>query len=167
MALEIGCGAGFWLRKHLLPSFGQVHAVDVIPEEWVWIPKKEDRSRLHYHEAGERDYQAAYVLDESIDFVWSFGCFCHLSLESINWYLHTCWRVMKPGAVASLYFSCTTKRPVPPLIGHVDPNTVVGWTENDLPTTLAMLRSAGFTDITEVLEHGKDTMLIVRKPVFG
>lgn len=157
-ALEIGCGKGFWVRRHLLPNFGKVIGVDIIPVDWV----VKDR-RFTYSEVAERNYELKELADCSIDFAWSFGVFCHLSLKSIQKYLTEIHRVLKSGKSASLYFSNKDKRPIPPIDSEPDPDETVGWTENDWPTTHKMLYLAGFNDIRQVLKHGKDTMAIVRK----
>ena len=96
-AIEIGCGKGFWVSRHLLPNFKEVIGVDIIPPEWTDLVT--DKSRFRYVEAGDNDYYARAVADNSVDFLWSFGVFCHLCLDSIQKYLHTCHRIMKPGPV--------------------------------------------------------------------
>lgn len=160
-ALEIGCGKGFWVRKYLLSNFKYVYGVDVIPFQWV--NPGPDGYRFNYVEAGEHDYRLESVSTGTIDFVWCFGVFCHLGLPSVRKYLKSVHRVLRHGAYASLYFSNKDKRPPGLWTGEPNPDEVVGWTENDWPTTERMLRHAGFSEIQEVLKHGKDTMAIVRK----
>lgn len=160
-ALEIGCGKGYWVRKYLLPNFRRTIGKDVIPRAWVDVGLRADK--FIYLEAGERDYNLDTLADNSIDFIWSFGVFCHISCSSILEYLKAAHRVLKVGHQASLYFSDSTKRPPGEWTSEPDPDQVVGWTENDWQTTVGMLQEAQFTGIEHVLTHGKDTMVIASK----
>ena len=155
VALEIGCGGGFWPERHLCPNFRHVIGLDVLPPAPFAAPN------FTYIEVPDRDYSCFGVLDESVDFVWSFGVFCHLNLESIQEYLHGVRRVLKPGGRASLYFSNDTRRP-----GHAtegDPGKGIVWCLNDLGTSEEMLRAAGFPDPVDLMPELRDTMLGVVK----
>lgn len=160
IALEIGCGKGYWVRKYLLRNFLYVAGIDVIPRDWL----PDFGFRFSYFEAGNKSYQLTHLDDNSMDFVWCFGVFCHLSLSSIERYLKEVRRVLKPASYASLYFSNNDKRPAGGIeTSNQNPDETVGWTENDWPTTYTMLVQTGFKGIREVLKHGADTMVIVHK----
>lgn len=156
VCMEIGCGVGFWLSRHLIPNFLKVYGIDLIPESHL---RADVHGRFSYLEAGDCDYSCARMPDESVDFVWSFGCFCHLPNDATQEYLHSIHRVMKPGARASLYFSNTERR------GSMDKTGVYsgdkrnpGWASNWWEKTAEMLSIAGFTEITDLMPESPDTM---------
>lgn len=156
IALEIGCGIGFWVNKYLVPNFREVIALDLLPDPGFKSKK------VHYIEVPDRNYECFGVSDNSVDFVWSFGLFCHLPLECVEKYLRNVLRVLKPKGRAALYFSNTERRPVPePKAGSEDK---VSWVANDWETTEAMLYLAGFVAIRDLLPTHKDTMAYAEKP---
>ncbi len=97
-ALEIGCGSGRWTRELLVPNFKQVICLDVIPRP------KELPDTVRFIELGERDYSCGGLPDASVDFVYSYGVFCHLFESDIQTYLLNIRRVLKPGCRALLMF---------------------------------------------------------------
>lgn len=100
-ALEIGCGSGRWTEAMLVPSFGRVICLDVIPRPRT-LPATVD-----YIELGERDYSCGRLPDASVDFVYSYGVFCHLFENDVQTYLLNICRVLKPGCRALLMFGKT------------------------------------------------------------
>lgn len=153
--VEIGCGNGFWPERHLCNNFRHVTGLDVLSD----TPFR--AVNFTYIEVPDRDYSCYGIADESVDFVWSFGVFCHLNLPSIQKYLHSVYRILKPGGSASLYFSNNTRRP-----GHASaPGGTSGiiWVKNDLETSVKMLQSAGFKNPVDLMPDLKDTMLGVTK----
>ena len=142
-ALEVGCGGGFWMERHLIPNFQHATGVDLLPE----LPIKVD-CPYAYIEVGDRDYSLPGIPDNSIDFVWEFGVFCHMSVEAIQAYLASVYRVLKPGGRAVLYFSNTDRRGANPgkAVGYSGSSDIVGWVANNLEKTTAMLNQAGFDE---------------------
>lgn len=155
IALEVGCGGGFWVEKYLCPNFKHVYGLDLLPAAPYSAPN------FTYIEVPDKNYRCHSIEDEMIDFVWSFGVFCHLNLASIQSYLENIHRVLKPGGRASLYFSNDDRLPGRATTGN--PTSGILWIKNNIETTSAMLRKAGFTDITDVLPQIKDTVLHVVK----
>jgi ubiquinone/menaquinone biosynthesis C-methylase UbiE len=89
--LEIGCGGGVF-TKVLSEQFDVVIGIDVIPIH--------DGVRYHnvkYIELDNQDYKCTGIPDNSIDFVFSYGVFCHFSNDAIKEYLQSIYRVMKKG----------------------------------------------------------------------
>lgn len=155
VALEIGCGGGYWPEFYLCSNFKHVTGLDVLPGDPFMAPN------FTYIEVPDRDYSCWNVPDESIDFVWSFGVFCHLNLESIQQYLRSVHRVLKPGGRAVLYFSNDARRPGMVTYGGGIDGVV--WECNDLETSMAMLRNAGFDNPVDLMPQLYDTMLGVQK----
>lgn len=159
--LEIGCGEGFWLGKYLVPNFKHVTGLDVIPREWV-----KAKGNYRYIELPNTNYACHMVADNSVDFVWSFGCFCHLTLPSIQEYLKSIIRVLKPGGKASLYFSNTERRPGMATMetADTDPDKDIIWADNNWNKTRKMMKKAGFVHIKDLMPDLKDTMAYGEKP---
>jgi len=89
--LEIGCGGGVF-TKVLSEQFDEVTAIDVIPIH--------DGIRYHnvkYKELDNQDYNCSGIPENSIDFVFSYGVFCHFSNDAIKKYMQSIYRVLKPG----------------------------------------------------------------------
>jgi SAM-dependent methyltransferase len=155
-ALEIGCGAGFWTDRYLAQHFKHVIALDVLAQ-----PRFE-QPNIRYIEVPDRNFDCFGVADETADFVWSFGVFCHMTLPSIERYLRGAFRVCRPGARCSLYFSNIDRRPG--AIQTENDADHILWVKNDLATTTAMLTRAGFVDIVDTLPRLPDTMISCRRP---
>jgi len=156
--LEIGCGGGYWTDKYLAPNFKQVIALDVIPQPVFANPN------IAYIELPDRNFECYGVPDGSIDFAFSFGVFCHLSLEAIQTYLIAIFGKLKPGGEAVLYFSNNDRRP------HYKPGQVcevtdnhIQWVNNDTKTTIKMLKKAGFTGIKDLMPDNPDSIFYGRK----
>jgi SAM-dependent methyltransferase len=98
-ALEIGCGGGLWTLKHLEPNFQSVTCLDVIPEPAFFSGKS-----MRYIQVPDKNFECYGVPDSSIDFVWSFGTFCHLSGDACKRYLEHVRRVLKPNGQAVIMF---------------------------------------------------------------
>lgn len=156
ICLEVGCGLAFWTDKYLAPNFKQVIALDLLPS--VLFKHK----NIQYIEVPDRSYDCHGVSDDSIDFVWSFGVFCHLSLEAQAKYLQAIYQKCKSGAQCSLYFANIERRP-----GTASSELredFVPWVENDWTHTETMLKDAGFVDIEDMLPTLPDTVAHCRKP---
>lgn len=149
--LEIGCGACFWPRRHLCNNFKHVYGLDYLQ------PQPFSSTNFTYIEVPDRDYSCFGIPDCCMDFVWSFGVFCHMNLDSVQEYLHSIYRVLKPGGRVSLYFSNNDRNPGYATIG--DPGSGIIWVRNDLQTSISMLEKAGFRDIVDLMPGIKDTML--------
>ncbi len=72
--LEIGPGRGLWTTKYLIPNFRKVTCLDVVTQKF--------EGDCDYIRIPSKDFSCAGVEDDSIDFLFSFGVFCHLSAEA-------------------------------------------------------------------------------------
>lgn len=151
VCLEVGCGGGYWLNKWLCPRFKHVYGLDVVP----YTGHRPDN--LTFIEVPDRNYSCYGIEDESIDFVWSFGVFCHIPVEKVGEYVKSVYRVLKPGSYATLYFSNDDRRPG--CFTTVLSDTGIIWAKNDLQTSIKMMEDAGFVDIVDVLPTMRDTLL--------
>ncbi len=92
--LEIGPGRGAWSKAFLHRNCRKLYAVEVA-----------DAEHTHFWEYVGEDPRAEYIVvndlslsgvpDDSIDFFFSFGVFCHLKPEMCQEYLHSIHRTMK------------------------------------------------------------------------
>lgn len=95
--LEIGPGRGAWSKAILHRNCRKLYAVDVA-----------DPEHTHFWDYVGRDRRAEYIVaddlslpgvpDNSIDFFFSFGVFCHLKPEMCEEYLVAMHRKMRPGS---------------------------------------------------------------------
>jgi SAM-dependent methyltransferase len=98
VTLEIGCGAGYW-TKFLCENSKLVYAIDLIPS--LDLPY----GNLTYIENSSKQFNCNRIESESIDFVFSFGVFCHFSQKACESYVKDIFRVLKTGGSAILMFS--------------------------------------------------------------
>jgi hypothetical protein len=155
ICLEIGCGKAFWTDGYLANNFKQVIALDLLPNV------KFRHTNITYIEVPDRDFSCYGVVDNSVDFCWSFGVFCHLSLQACQAYVNAIYDKLKDGGEVALYFSNEDRRPLPE--GHSFHPNHVQWVRNNFTTTTKMLENAGFVDIKDLMPDLMDTMIYGRK----
>jgi SAM-dependent methyltransferase len=97
--LEIGCGGGFWTDQMFEAK--KIIALDALScdHNKFWEHVGRDRqAQIEYHQV--QDCSLKEVADDSIDLVFSFDVFCHLSLTSAAEYVRNLKPKMKSGAKA-------------------------------------------------------------------
>lgn len=96
VVVEIGPGRGAWTKAIAELGPRRIYAVDAVPAEhsgfWDYVGR---RSNVDYIVAG--DFSLAGVPDNSADYFFSFGCFCHLRPEMCEAYIASLARKMKSG----------------------------------------------------------------------
>lgn len=85
--LEIGCGGGVFTQR--IKDVKSLTAIDVI--------KKPENITCNFIELKSNDYKCTGIKDNSIDFVFSYNVFCHLSNEALTEYLKSAYRVLRKG----------------------------------------------------------------------
>lgn len=90
VALEIGCGGGTFTEK-MIGRFEYVIAIDVIKR-----PRHLYHKDFTYIELPDNTYNCEGILDNCIDFCFSYNLFCHLSNEQIKEYISDVHRTLKP-----------------------------------------------------------------------
>ena len=99
--LEIGPGRGAWTKTFLQRDCKKVYAVDAAPAEhtgfWDYVGPTD---RAEYIASGE--LTLSEVPDDSIDYFFSFGVFCHLKPEMCETYLISLAKKMRVGSHAFL-----------------------------------------------------------------
>lgn len=98
VVLEIGPGRGAWTKCFVERKAKRIWALDALPAEhngfWEYVGRS---SQITYCQV--EDNLCAPVPDESIDYFFSFGTFCHISPPNINDYFNSIYRKMRAGAV--------------------------------------------------------------------
>ncbi len=163
--LEIGPGAGLWTTKYLIPNFRRVTCLDV-------VQKKFDGD-CNYIQVPSKDFSCAGMADNSIDFLFSFGVFCHLSSEAQAAYLKSAFRKLKQGGKALVMFANFGRHPyykdsreedlLPYKNSNPSPDGAV-WLYMDLPLTKKIVADAGFIRFKDLLPDFRDTLAHFEKP---
>jgi len=109
--LEIGPGRGPWTQAILQDGAKFVYALDALsPEHNAFYEYIGEASRERVKYSVVEDFSCREVPDGSIDFVFSFGCFCHLSRASVLQYMSSIYHKMKSGADGFIMISDYDKR---------------------------------------------------------
>ncbi len=97
VALEIGPGRGGWTRA-MLPA-REVWCLDALPAEhnqfWQYVGPQ---AHVRYFQVN--DFSCSDLPDNKFDFLFSFGCLCHVSFDGIEAYMTNLWNKLRPGAHA-------------------------------------------------------------------
>jgi len=152
--LEIGCGAGYW-TKFLCENSFKVYAIDIIPKPLF------EAENFTYLENENDQFNCKTIDTESIDFVFSFGVFCHLSKNACEEYIQDILRVLKKDGTAILMYA--DKKGLQKFYDNknVSPNSVYGEYvnyENILPMIKKYDKSA-----KNILDFRDALILITKK----
>lgn len=159
VVLDIGCGGGRLTTRLLSPRFTRVVALDLWPDR-----PKGLAANVTYHAVGSQDYSCSPVADATIDTVWSFGCFCHLSNSAVGAYMRSIRRVLKPDGVAVVMLA--NWRRAPHLRDISNPQRFREtpydfWYYNDVETSTDLARRAGLT-FKDAIPDFRDTLAVLR-----
>ena len=158
--LEIGCGNGFWTNEFLSHWFRNIVCVDLVKKPSFL------KSTVEYHRLKSRDFSLSCIEDNSIDFVWSFGVFCHFTNRAVETYLKSVHRVMKPGGTAIIMFANWKTHPDfkdQPAVYGVDPNPFCGWTCTNIANTRIQIEAAGLVFVRDAIEDFRDSLVVIEK----
>lgn len=161
-ALEIGCGGGFWTANYLTGHFRRLICIDVIKQP----PGFNNLLDVEYIELPDRDFTCQGVEDNSIDFVWCYGCFCHLTMDAVHEYLHNIYQKVKAGSNLVIMFG---NWPRHPQMHAVDPNdkwppASCPWFYQDITLVKEAVQNAGFVDFIDLFPNFRDTIAHFKKP---
>jgi SAM-dependent methyltransferase len=105
--LEIGCGGGQWTKfLYDLNRFTNIYCVDVLSAAhnkfWEYVGY-ERADIITYTQV--KDFSLAHIPDESLDYVFSYDVFCHISKSGQNEYLKSLYKKCKPGAKLCIMYA--------------------------------------------------------------
>jgi cyclopropane fatty-acyl-phospholipid synthase-like methyltransferase len=138
VAVEIGAGGGRWTRYLL--GFRELYAVDYHAEILTELRKNFDRPNLKFVKNNGCDFPG--IAENSVDFVFSFGCFVHLDLPLVETYLKNIKPILKPGGNVLIHYSDKTK-----IMAQFKP----GFSDNTPDRMKQMIVDAGFRVVQEDL----------------
>lgn len=88
--LEIGCGNGHWSR--MLNKNGSLVVIDAKSKE-----VNNFKVECEYHHI--KDFELNEIADDSLDLVFSYDVFCHISKKGQELYLKNLYNKISPGGV--------------------------------------------------------------------
>ena len=105
--LEIGCGGGQWTKFiSALNIFKKIYCVDVLSEQhnkfWEYVGQ-ENRDLISYTKV--KDFNLDHIKNESLDYVFSYDVFCHISEQGVKAYLESIYKKCKKDALILLMFA--------------------------------------------------------------
>jgi len=109
--LEIGCGGGQWSKLiYDLKIFKKIHCIDALSEQhnkfWEFVGNSA-KDKIMYTKVS--DFELSFLEENSIDVVFSYDVFCHISYSGTDAYLKSLKRVCKPGAKLILMYADAEK----------------------------------------------------------
>ena len=105
VAVEIGPGGGRWTRYLL--RFHTLYVVDYHAELLEELRRSFDKPNMRFIRNEGCDFPG--IPAESVDFVFTFGCFVHLEVHLIGAYLENIRRILRPGGNAVVQYSDKSK----------------------------------------------------------
>jgi len=97
--LEIGPGRGAWTRRMLDVGAKHVYCLDALSARhngfWKYVGRR-DAARVTYRRV--TDFECSDVPAQSIDFLFSFDAFCHISYTGMRHYFSSFRRALRSGA---------------------------------------------------------------------
>ena len=161
VALEVGCGRGFWTTQYLSGNFRKIICIDV-------IPKPDQIAALNdaeFIELPNRDFTCYGVANNSIDFVWSYGCFCHLTMAAVQEYLNNLFLKVKSGANLVIMFGNWERHPQ---LCKVDPSAeyrpeLCPWFYQNIELVQNAVHNAGFINFQDLYPDCRDTIAYFKK----
>jgi len=136
VALEIGAGGGRWTRYLL--GFRELYIVDYHTEILQEVRKNFNKPNMKFFKNNGCDFPD--IAEQSVDFVFSFGCFVHLDLPLIEAYLKNIKSILKPGGNVLLHYSDKTK-----IMAQLNPT----FSDNTPARMKQMISNTGFEVVQE------------------
>jgi hypothetical protein len=95
--LEIGPGRGAWTRTFIELGAPRIWCLDARSRADNRFDSYVGRhENIHYHQVS--DFSCSVLPEDSFDYVFSFGCFCHISFAGVREYLKNLYPKMRHGA---------------------------------------------------------------------
>ena len=95
--IEIGPGRGAWTNTFVRQKAKRIFALDAAPPErtefWTHVGRRPEITYITV-----KDFSLSDVPDDSADYFFSFGVFCHLDKELAKEYLRNLFRKLTSGA---------------------------------------------------------------------
>ena len=96
--LEVGCGRGAWTKEILEAK--KIYCLDALSAEhngfWNYVGES-GREKIEYTQV--KDFSCSTVPDNSIDLLFSYDVFCHISYSGMREYMKNIYPKLKSGAM--------------------------------------------------------------------
>lgn len=105
VVLEIGCGGGQWSAQ-ICDEVSKLYCVDVLSEEhnnFFNFVGHDKKGKIEYYQVDNFDLDD--IPDNSLDYVFSYDVFCHISSSGINSYLKSLYKKCKKGCVLNIMYA--------------------------------------------------------------
>lgn len=103
--LEIGCGGGQW-TKFYEPFVKKIYCIDVLSADhnnfWNYVGE-DKKNKITYITVN--DFLLKDIPDNSIDYVFSYDVFCHISLSGQDLYLKNLYNKCKDNCVLNIMYA--------------------------------------------------------------
>lgn len=107
--LELGPGKGAWTKAIFSHHPKSITCVDALPAEynefWEYVGVND---AINYFQI--QDFNLSEIPDESIDYVFSFGVFCHISPLLVQEYLKNLYPKLRKGALCFIMYADYDKK---------------------------------------------------------
>jgi SAM-dependent methyltransferase len=105
--LEIGCGGGQWSKFiYDLNIFNKMYCIDALSEEhnnfWSYVGDSA-KNIIQYEQV--KNFELNFIDDNSLDFVFSYDVFCHISLSGVQSYLSSLYKKSNKGSELLIMFA--------------------------------------------------------------
>jgi 2-polyprenyl-3-methyl-5-hydroxy-6-metoxy-1,4-benzoquinol methylase len=109
--LEIGCGGGQWSKFiHDLNIYDKMYCIDVLSEThnnfWNYVGH-EKTNKISYCQVN--DFNLDCIPDDSLDYVFSYDVFCHISLTGQDTYLKNLYKKCKTDCILLIMYADPNK----------------------------------------------------------
>lgn len=165
--LELGPGRGAWSKAILSLNPKSFKCLDALSPEynqfWNYVPKREKAKYFQIF-----DYSLSEIENNSIDYVFSFGVFCHISPLLVEEYLRNLYPKLRQGAKCFILYadydkknSYAEKYNVPGQLEtkrdelqyyRINPNSPMGWYHMGINRMKETLLQIGYEVISPDVE---------------
>lgn len=108
--LEIGPGRGYWTKRILSQRPASITCLDALSAEhnsfWCYLRDSNTRGVQYFH---VRDFNCRELSNGSIDYLFSFDVFCHMSYLGMKEYFRHLRAKLRPGANCFVMFADADK----------------------------------------------------------
>lgn len=111
VCLEIGCGGGKWSKYiYELNIFDKIYCIDVLSQEynkfWEYVGDEKKDKIEYYH---VQDFTLNDIPNNSLDYVFSYDVFCHISYSGQYEYIKNLYNKCKIDCVLMIMYSDASK----------------------------------------------------------